>query len=58
MFNFTTYPELNILMKIKQGLALSEFEVEIEKNERVLAQIKWQFKKFIGSLEIPSYNNL
>lgn len=58
MFNFTTYPEVNILMKIKQGLALSEFEVEIEKNERVLAQIKWQFKKFIGSLEIPSYNNL
>ena len=22
------------------------------------AQIEWQFKKFIGSLEIPSYNNL
>ena len=58
MFNFTTYPEVNILMKIKRGLPLSEFELEIEKNERVLAQIEWQFKKFIGSLEIPSYNNL
>ena len=56
MFNFTGYPEVKVLMKVKRNIPLSSVEAYMQSNTRVQDQIDWEFRKFVGSLAIPLYN--
>ena len=58
MFNFTTYPEISVLMKIRGQLPLTGVESYVRDSPSVKGQIDYQFQKFIASLALPLYKKL